>query len=134
MTHFPIQTKRLQIRPFGPDDWTAVYAYTSNVSLMHYMPNGAMRSALARSWVQNQTSDVPEAFAVIFQKTDQLIGHIEFHKWFTPRVYEIGWVIHPDYHRQGFATEAAYAMLRYGFETLDVHRVIATCQPENTGS
>jgi RimJ/RimL family protein N-acetyltransferase len=57
-----------------------------------------------------------------------------FHPWFAPRTYEIGWVIHPDYQRRGYASEAAAALLRYGFEEMALHRIIATCQPENPAS
>ena len=32
------------------------------------------------------------------------------------------------------ASEAAAALLRYGFETMKLHRIIATCQPENPAS
>lgn len=134
MTHFPIQTDRLQIRPFRPDDWTAVYSYTSNTTVMHYMPKGVMNGDEAQLWTQKQASDEAEAYAVTLLETGQLIGHADFHEWFAPRIYEIGWVFHPDHQGKGYATEAARAMLRYGFETLGVHRIIATCQPENIGS
>ena len=36
--------------------------------------------------------------------------------WFAPQTYKIGWVEHPAYHRQSYATEAAAALLVYGFE------------------
>ncbi len=34
----------------------------------------------------------------------------------------------------GYATEAAQAMLHNGFSTMSLHRIIATCQPENVPS
>ena len=34
----------------------------------------------------------------------------------------------------GYATEAAAAVLRFGFDTLGLHRIWATCRPENLGS
>ncbi len=43
-------------------------------------------------------------------------------------------MLHRDHHGQGYATEAARALLGYGFEELDLHRIIATCQPENPAS
>jgi RimJ/RimL family protein N-acetyltransferase len=57
-----------------------------------------------------------------------------FHPWFEQRTYEIGWTIHPAYQRQGYATEAAAALLHYGFAEMKLHRIIATCQPENVAS
>ena len=57
-----------------------------------------------------------------------------FHPWFAPQTYELGWVFHRAYHGHGYATEAAEALLRYSFEALPLHRVIATCQPQNVAS
>jgi ribosomal-protein-alanine N-acetyltransferase len=35
---------------------------------------------------------------------------------------------------KGYATEAAEALIDYGFKALKLHRIIATCQPENIPS
>lgn len=71
---------------------------------------------------------------MVRQADGALVGHIMFHPWYAPRTYEIGWAFHPVYHGQGYASEAAQALLDYGFRTMDLHRVIATCQPENPAS
>ena len=47
---------------------------------------------------------------------------------------ELGWVYHPDHHGNGYASEAARALLALGFETIGVHRIIAELAPENTAS
>jgi hypothetical protein len=57
-----------------------------------------------------------------------------FHHWFAPRTYEIGWVLARQFHRPGYATEAARALIDHGFRTLALHRIIATYQPENPPS
>ncbi len=101
---------------------------------MTYIPEGSMSEDETRRYVQRQTGDEAEAFAVILKEDNCLIGHISFHPWFAVRTYEIGWVFQPTYHGQGYATEGAHALIRYGFEELDLHRVIATCQPENPAS
>ena len=63
-----------------------------------------------------------------------MIGHIPFFPWFTDNTYEIGWVFAPHAQGQGYATEAAFALLDDGFRTRRIHRVMATCQPENRAS
>jgi len=35
---------------------------------------------------------------------------------------------------RGYATEAAYALFKYGFHELQLHRMFATCRPDNTAS
>ncbi|MFD1845916.1 GNAT family N-acetyltransferase [Arthrobacter flavus] len=46
---------------------------------------------------------------------------------------EIGWHFHPDYWRNGYATEAASAVLAHGFSA-GLDRVIAVTSAENTAS
>lgn len=130
----PLTTDRLIIRPFTPDDWAAVHAYTSDPATMHFMPEGVMGEEQTRQFINENMGEKARHYAVILKVDDQLIGYMNFHPWYSTRIYEIGWVLHPDYHGQGYATEGARALLRHGFETLGVHRVIATCQPENPAS
>jgi RimJ/RimL family protein N-acetyltransferase len=47
---------------------------------------------------------------------------------------EIGWTIYRPHWRRGFATEAARAALRFGFERLSPPRVIAHVSPDNSAS
>jgi RimJ/RimL family protein N-acetyltransferase len=130
----PIETERLRVRHFTADDWHAVHAYTSDESVMTYVPEGVMTEEQTRQFIAGSMTDDARTYAVELQAGDRLIGHVGFHPWFAPRIYEIGWVFHPHYHGQGYATEAARALLQFGFESLSVHRVIATCQPENPAS
>lgn len=47
---------------------------------------------------------------------------------------ELGWVLHPDHHGRGYATEAAGAMLRVAFDQVGAHRVFARIDPRNGAS
>jgi ribosomal-protein-alanine N-acetyltransferase len=47
---------------------------------------------------------------------------------------DLGYEISPAYWYRGYATEAARAMLDFGFEELGLHRVWAQCVPENVAS
>lgn len=49
---------------------------------------------------------------------------------------EIGlyWAIHPDQQRQGYASEAAAAVIRFLFDDLGVGRVVATTEYDNSAS
>jgi ribosomal-protein-alanine N-acetyltransferase len=52
------------------------------------------------------------------------------------RVTEMGlfWAIDPDHQRQGYATEAAQALIDFAFQQLRVKRLIATTEYDNTAS
>jgi len=130
----PLETDRLVIRRFTPDDWQAVHAYTSDPATMHFLPEGVMDEVQTKTFVMENSGDQPYHVPVVLKPDGQLIGHFTFHPWYSTRIYEIGWVIHPDYHGQGYATEAATSLLQHAFEHLNVHRIIATCQPENPAS
>jgi ribosomal-protein-alanine N-acetyltransferase len=140
-----IETQRLRIRPVQPDDWQAVYDYTSDPVVMMYIPEGLgagtdqgivepFTPEQAKAFVADNMSEQAHFVAVLLNTDDMLVGHMQFHPWFAPQIYEIGWVFNRAYHGHGYATEAAMALLQYGFETLRLHRIIATCQPENVAS
>ena len=47
---------------------------------------------------------------------------------------EIGYVLHPEHTRRGYATEAAREMLRVGFEGLGLHRIVGRLDARNIAS
>jgi RimJ/RimL family protein N-acetyltransferase len=129
-----IKTERLFIRKFESKDWQAVHEYTSDSNVMKYIPEGVFSEEETKEFVNNNISEKTEKFPVILMDKKILIGHIVFHKYFGEHTYEIGWVFNPKYHNKGYASEAAQATLKYGFEKMKLHRIIATCQPQNTPS
>ena len=130
----PLDTQRLVIRPFRPDDWPAVYEYMSDRAVTAYLPEGQFTEAQTREFLAKNSGEQAEALAVTLRGEQTPIGHMMFHPWYAPQIYEIGWIFNQRYHGQGYATEAAYALLAYGFDVLQIHRVIATCQRENVPS
>lgn len=49
----------------------------------------------------------------------------------THRRAELGAALAPEVHGRGFAEEAARAVIRFGFEELDLHRITADVDPRN---
>ena len=129
----PLHTARLLLRPLAAHDWPAVYAYASDPEVMRYLPEGVMSVKEVQAFITVH-QPAGSAVAVAQIEDEHMIGHLTFQPWHAPRSYEIGWVLHPQHHGQGYATEAATALFKYGFETLGLHRIIATCQPENVAS
>jgi ribosomal-protein-alanine N-acetyltransferase len=126
-----IQTERLSIRKFDSQDLHEVLKYTSDTSVMKYIPEGLFNEDDAKQFISKNSGDGAEKFPVVLTEEDKLIGHMVFHKYFGEHTYEIGWVFNPDYQNKGYCSEAARALLKYGFEDMKLHRIIATCQPEN---
>ncbi len=48
--------------------------------------------------------------------------------------WEIGWDVHPKYWGNGYAPEAAEAILRFAFNDLKVHRIQSLCNDQNNNS
>jgi len=67
--------------------------------------------------------------------TGELIGDVLL-VWSSAehRGGEIGYVLHPGYSGQGYATEAAHRLLHLAFDELGLHRVIARVDADNQGS
>lgn len=130
----PIVTERLHLRRFRPADWEAVYAYASDPATNTYLRAVVMTGDETLDWVSRQSVDENGAVAVVLPSDDAVIGHLVFRPEDTPQTREIGWTLHERARGRGYATEAAHALMGYGFATLGLHRVIATCQPENVAS
>lgn len=130
-----LETERLIIRKFMEGDLKEILDYTSDPEVMRYLPENTFTKEDAEEFINKNIYKKPEEFAVILKDENKLIGNIIFHTWYEPfKTWEIGWVFNREYHRKGLASEAAAKVLKYGFETLNLHRVIATCDPRNTSS
>lgn len=130
----PIETSRLIIRPFQPGDWPSVLTYLSDPGVTAYLPDGVLNEDQVKAFIARSPTYEGASYAVVRKEANDLIGHLVYHPWFAPRNYEVGWVFHPQHQGYGYATEAARAALQHGFQTLGLHRIIATCQPENIAS
>jgi len=127
-----LETVRLILRPLQPDDWQAVLSYTVDPAVMRYLPEHlAMREPAADA----ESMVCPDKFAVNLKTDGAFIGHLLFcHHDSEQQVREIGWVISPPYQRHGYATEAAAAVVRHGFQTLGLQRIVAACDSRNLAS
>ncbi|AIQ70862.1 GNAT family N-acetyltransferase [Paenibacillus graminis] len=134
-----LQTARLIIREFTYEDMDAVHAYASDPLVAKYMIWGPNSKEETRSYIgltlewQSQIPRKDFEFAVVLKETDQLIGGCGIHIS-EPGQGEIGYCFNPLFWRQGYTSEAAASLLEFGFEELNLHRIYATCRPENVGS
>ena len=64
----------------------------------------------------------------------QLIGMCGYFRGFENRVGEIGYMLHAHYRGKGYMSEAILMALNYGWQTLELDRIIAITATENTPS
>ena len=97
-----IETSRLIIRKFIKTDIDYLLAYTSDESVMHYLPEDVYDRKQADIFIDKNTGDDIEEYAVVLNSENKLIGHIVFHEWYAPfKTWEIGWVFNNSYHNKG---------------------------------
>lgn len=74
-------------------------------------------------------------FAVCLKDGDLLIGGCGIRREAeASRVANLGWAINPEYQKKGYATEAARALIDFGFRELKIAVIYATCDTRNTAS
>jgi RimJ/RimL family protein N-acetyltransferase len=132
-------TNRLLLREFAPADAAAVHLYASDPQVTSHMiwgPNTVEDTdAFLSRAVDTQLQQPRTVFelAVVVKATDELIGAVSLHATETGQA-ELGYCLNRQYWRQGFASEAASAMVAFGFGELGLHRICAKCRPDNIGS
>jgi len=136
-----LQTERLILRDFREEDWRDAHEYGSDAETVKYMPFGPnteeetkdfISRALAR---QKETPRLFYDFAIVKKPGKKLIGSCSINIIDSPNGEAmIGYILHRDYWNKGYITEAARAVVAFGFEQMNLHRIIASCDPENTGS
>lgn len=132
------ETERLYLREWVRDDWKRFRPLATDPRVMRYIGNGQpltdlqiqdrieywMRAAVERGW---------GPWPIIHREDSELIGFCGFGDGFLPDV-EIGWRLKPEYWGLGLATEAARAVMDYGFQRWEFSRLISVAQPENQQS
>jgi RimJ/RimL family protein N-acetyltransferase len=139
---YPLETARLQLRPFSPGDLEELYAFHSLPEVARFLywePRDLeqAREALDAKLRQTVLEDEGQglALAVVLREVGVVVGEVSL-QWLSRRHRqgEIGFVFHPGYQGRGLATEAAKVVLRLGFEGLGLHRVIGRCDALNLPS
>ena len=139
---YPLHTVRLRLRPFTRGDVDGVFAYRRLEAVARYLfdtPLSREERALAIQQRSGQIALIAEQdkiiLAVELAETGALIGEVSLiWRSVEARQGEIGWIFDPKFQGQGYATEAARAMLDLGFGQGDMHRVAARCDVRNEAS
>ncbi|GIF11331.1 GNAT family N-acetyltransferase [Actinoplanes teichomyceticus] len=139
---YPIRTERLLLRPLTEADTEALLAYRSRPDVCRYVPFEPMTpeviaDRLATYWAATVLTDEGQSLTLGIEvaETGRLVGDVILF-WHSRkhRGGEIGYVVNPEFSGHGYATEAARAMLRLGFEDLGLHRIIGRIDERNESS
>ncbi|MBC7970930.1 MAG: GNAT family N-acetyltransferase [Verrucomicrobia bacterium] len=134
-----IETDRLQIRPFTLIDLDALAATWGDPEVMRYIGSGQTRSrsetkASLERIIEHQEQDGFSLWAVDHKADGKLLGFCGLKSLDDTAEIEIGWRLAKAYWGRGLATEGAKASLEYGFEVLEMNRIVAVANPANAAS
>lgn len=135
----PIETGRLRLRTLHETDAKRLFTIFSNADVLrHYgmEPHKSVEQTeqMLAGMIEGTKDGSVIRFGIVKTDTSELIGTIGFHNFaLRHRRAEVGYEIHPDYWRNGYATEALQAALTYAF-SLDIERIGAIVYIENIAS
>jgi [ribosomal protein S5]-alanine N-acetyltransferase len=133
-----LETPRLLLRPFTPDDAVLVHAVYSDPEVMRYVATGPMKDLaiterLLEDYGVHQLRHGYSFWAVIERSSGTLIGDAGL--YLTPvGEVELGYTLGAAWWGRGYATEAAGRWLSVAFDELGLDEVIALAEPANVAS
>ncbi len=128
-----IETNRLLLRNFSPEDAAALFAYLHEPSASCFLSlrledmDAAVQEAHKRSHTDDQV-------AVCLKDTHQLVGDLFAIPEEDSDTFSVGWNFNARFGGAGLATEAARAMFGYLFKARDARRLYAYVEEANVAS
>ncbi len=135
-----LETLRIEMRAFHPDDFDDFFALDSDPRVMRFFtggqpaPRATVEAAMRR--VLRYPALYPDlgAWYATRRDTGEFIGWFCFKYAGRSPDIEVGYRLMHRAWGQGFATEGATALVRFGFDDLGLHRIIGVTHPDNVAS
>jgi ribosomal-protein-alanine N-acetyltransferase len=140
MMPFELRTERFLLRDLALTDFDAVHPYGADLDVVRYQDWGPNEEADTRAFLERSAASArvePRAayeLAVVELSTNTLLGSVGLYVNEPHRQGMIGYCLAKHAWGRGVATEAARAVLGFGFENLRLHRMWAGCDPDNARS
>jgi len=134
----PMRTERLLLRRFQTLDAKDLAEVVSNPQTLRYLNWTAMTLEDTEDWIANQRRfRFPQPgeyfnFAIEALQPAKLIGLATF--WLPQEDFDLAQfeiIVHPQWQRKGYGTEAVRGLFRFAFAGLHAHRLVAECDSRN---
>ncbi len=136
-----LETPRLLLRRQVPEDLDALWELYCDPEVTRYIPDAPKTREEAREeleWHMNGHPRRPELglWAAVLKENGEFIGRCGLLPWTLERreEVEVAYTIARRWWGKGLGSEAARAVLHYGFETLGLERLICLIEPGNAAS
>ncbi|WP_142355100.1 GNAT family N-acetyltransferase [Streptococcus pseudoporcinus] len=136
-----METERLILREPCLSDAEAIFAFAKPAEVSY--PAGFPPVTSSEDEIHYLNTIYPEnlkkeklssGYGITLKGQDKVIGSVDFNYRHADDVFEIGYLLHPDYWEQGIVPEAAGAFIEYGFTVLDLHKIELACYSSNKRS
>jgi RimJ/RimL family protein N-acetyltransferase len=138
-----LETARLRLRAHGVDDFPDLMAMWSERAVTHYIGGKTMRPDECWTRLLRYRGLWPLLgfgyWAVEEKSTGRFVGDVgfaDFHRMIEPSIRgvpEIGWVLAPEVHGKGYASEAVAAAIQW-FDAQGKGRCVCIIDPTNEAS
>jgi len=133
-------TERLLLRVFTLADAREVAEYAGDWDIARMTSNipHPYELSMAEEWISGHEKSSEDGEAVTFAMTKrengELVGAIGIHMDKVNQAAEFGYWVGKRFWNQGFAAEASRAVIRFGFEELELNRIYARHMTKNPAS
>lgn len=136
-SHFPLlTTERLLLRELRLSDAADLLLFRGDPYVQRF--NGPVYQSVeeAEASIQEAQREYEQrediGWAVTLKEVDRAIGHFGFHSWdHYHRRAEVGYDLARTFWGQGIATEALGAILRFGFDRMNLNHIYAGTIADN---
>ena len=135
-----LETRRLTLRKILPKDEEDMYEYSKDPETSKFLlwePHSSRIYTRAHSQYLQGAYRQANFFdwALIEKSSGKMIGTCGFTEIYErEKRAEVGYVIAPKFHRQGFAPEALEKVMEYGFMTLGLTKLSGRFMEDNAAS
>lgn len=134
-----LQTERLYLRPFQPEDAQDLYEYAKHPNVgpnAGWKPHASIEESQKILTMFMTGKDI--IFAVVFKENKKVIGslglHTDTHRPQIPGCKMLGYVLSADYWGKGLMTEAAHAVIDFAFQDKSLRLLTCSHFPFNQRS
>lgn len=140
LPNLTLSTKRLLLRPFTPEDIHPCYLMNLDPEVSQYTGDGGVvsKAEVQRRITVHVLGDYKKygfgRLAVELKATRQFIGFAGLKYLEDLKEVDLGYRFIKAHWGNGYATEAAHAAVSFGFEKLELKKIIAMAFAQNTAS
>lgn len=124
-----LRSERLVLRAARSEDLGPIHAIYANAEAMRYWDSPAHRTLEDTRGLHERLMRPGPRRYFVWDCDGQVIGTGGFHA-----EAELGFILHPDHWRKGFAREACSTLIAHIWGTTDVSKIVAEADPRNLAS